>query len=729
MSDHLPQPLNPRPWTPRVLALIDGPETIEAVVDHLFARGGPLEQAGLSYRPQQHALAQVVARRLDRGDGWALGEAPCGVGKGQAYLIPGVISILRARGRWKPDPAKKNSQPPRMIVSTANIALQGQLVEKDVPLIASALGIRVRVGLLKGRSNYICDARLNESLLVRFSNDGGYQDLTRLRAHLDADPDGSGDRDALPFQVSPSTWARASTDSAGCPQAGCGHFEPSAGYTACRAETAKRAAVGAEVLVVNHHYLALAGPGLATGRGSLLAIDEAHALEGALRGALSKDLRRGTAFHLGRICAPVYGNDARKIVGDPVLRLLDRAKDWLRSTSAAQVGRRPLPPGWAGSLTEQAFEPLKQAADALDLLAKAKANTEEEIRAAARAEAACEQVRGIHGRCLSLLAARPSPAEVSAAPGPWAMWAEQDGEYASLGYCPADVSSVVARLQKVYPSGVLVSATLDVEATVTALGLQEPLARPAAEVVTVGSPFPLAQLGLLVVPSGPGVKDPLWTDWASKQIVEAVRQSGGGALVLCSSRRMMDEAVDALRGAGLPQAVLAQGESGRADLRDRFIADVDSVLVGTKSFFEGLDVQGDACRLVVIDKIPFDAPGDPVEDAVGLLAAERSGGSPFLVRSLPRACALLAQAAGRLVRSPTDRGAVVLLDQRVAAGSSIGGAARRALPPFPTSRDIADVGRHLRGEPVRSVAPSAPFSVNGRVESDGGESIPLRRRA
>jgi ATP-dependent DNA helicase DinG len=189
--------------------------------------------------------------------------------------------------------------------------------------------------------------------------------------------------------------------------------------------------------------------------------------------------------------------------------------------------------------------------------------------------------------------------------------------------------------------------------------------------------------------------------------------------------------VAALRSANLPWKILAQGESGRSDLRDTFKADRDSVLVGTKSFFEGLDVQGDACRLVVIDKLPFDPPGDPVEDAVGALASERSGGlSPFMVRSLPRACALLAQAAGRLVRSPTDRGALMLLDNRVLQNSAMGAAARRALPPFPLSRDVRDIARHLAGEKLALAPLAVPMLVNGRATGAvEPEAIPLRRRS
>lgn len=747
MNDWLPEPENPRPWTPHVLAMIEDSIPVEHVVDHLFARGGPLEQAGLTYRPQQHELARMVARRIDQRDGWGYGSAPCGVGKGQAYLIPGVIATLRARAKWRPDPDKRNAIAPRMVVSTANIALQGQLVEKDVPMLARTLGIRVRVGLLKGRNNYVCWSRLNETLLTRFTGDVARGDLEYLWAYLNDHPDAVGDRDGLPFAVSPQAWARASVDAQACAKDGCPHYDPAPNHAPCFAEMARASAVGAEVLVVNHHYLGAAAGSLSPC--TLLAVDEAHAFEDALRATQTKELRVGTAHHAGRLARPVYGSEGAAIVGGPILRLLDAAKDWMRRTGAGSFGRRPLSPGWASAsgLTEKTFEPIEQAVYALDLLAKAPVSNDDEKRAAARAENAAEQLRSFHERCVTLLAARPSPEDAAEAPGPWAMWAEASGgDSVALGYCPADVSKRVLGMQRAFQAGVLVSATLDFDATAVALGMLadrpsksmvDPSGKPIvptspvkpAETLAVASPFPLADLGVLVVPRGPGPKDATWPEWSVGQTVEAVQASKGGALVLCSSRRQVDAVAGALRDLRAPWTLLVQGEAGRTELRDRFKADIDSVLVGTKSFFEGLDVVGEACRLVVIDRLPFDPPGDPVEDAVGLLASERvGGGSPFVLRSLPRACALLAQAAGRLVRSPTDRGALLVLDTRVLQQSSIGGAARRALPPFPLSRDVADVSRHLAGQKLALVPLPPEVTVNGRAPETVAESVGFTRR-
>jgi ATP-dependent DNA helicase DinG len=740
INDHLPAPENPRPWTNHLLALLAAKTPIEHMVDHIFARGGPLEQAGLGYRVQQHDLAKMIARRIDNQDGWGMAEAPCGSGKSAAYLIPGALATLAARMAWKPDPSARRNIAPRMVVSTANIALQDQIVTKDVPMIAALLGIRLRVGLLKGRSNYVCRARLNEALMVRFQGDRGRADLEAIQNWVDINPGTPGDRDSVPFQVHPAAWARASVDGEGCPGTGCGHFEPADGYAPCFAQVAQRRAAGAEVLVVNHHFLALAGPML--GPGTLLAVDEAHALEDALRGAQTREVKKGTAQQVARLCRPIYGADAGRVVGEPIQRLLNGASNWLQMTNAGQ-GRRPLPSGWAKAcgIEPSAFDILGQAANALDVLAKAGGGTEEEERAAKRAEAACEVVKAIRKRCLTLVTGQPSPEEIQAGANRWAMWAEaeQDGG-ATLGYCPADVSGQVLALQRTFKAGALVSATIDFDSTTLSLGMQadapaagtrpEATAKPA-EILQVTSPFPLADLGLLVVPIGPAAKDGGWPDWAAQQTVEAVRGAGGGALVLCSSRRQMDVMVGALRSAKLPWRILAQGESGRSDLRDTFKADRDSILVGTKSFFEGLDVQGDACRLVVMDKIAFDPPGDPVEDAVAALASERSGGlSSFMVRSLPRAMALLAQAIGRGIRSPTDRCAFMVLDRRVTENSSIGAAARRALPPFPVSRVVGDIARHLAGEKLALAPLARPVTVNGRPPvAQQEEAIPLRRRS
>lgn len=715
-----------QPWTSRLAEAIEGNARIEVLTEYVFSPGGPAERVGLRPRPVQRDLALAIARRADQG-GWTMGEAPTGTGKSVAYLVPGILAVLRARHRHRPAPGKRDRKP-RLVVSTANIALQDQVVRKDVPAVAAMLGLQVRVGLLKGRSNFVCLSKLSESSLLLRDRDRA--DIERLAKWVALHPDAAGDRDGLPFQLSPFAWAKCSTDNDGCPKDGCGHHAPSDGYDPCFAERSRADADEAEVLVVNHHYLAVAGAGL--GPGAFLAVDEAHQLEEALRGAATREVRRSAVHTVARLVRPVYGAAGAQVVGPPVQAVLDAARDWLRRTGAGARGRRPLPRGWC-PLPPSILDPLAQASAALGMLSHARGGTEEEQREAKRHGNAKEQIDALHERLLALMAACPTPDQARAHPGPWAMWAEVDGEGATLGYCPVDVAPGVATLQKVYRSGCLVSATLDPEATSIALGMV-PVAlvaadvpappSPAAEALRLPSPYDLPSLGVLVVPHGPGPKEPGWDAWASAQVVAAVAGSRGRALVLASSRRQCDAYADALRAASEGWVVHAQGDAGRGELRDRFRGETSSVLVGTRSFFEGLDVQGESCSLVVIDRIPFDAPGDPVEDAVGDLASRRGGGgSPFLLRSIPRAVALLAQASGRLIRSETDRGALVVLDKRVLEAGPIGLAARRALPPFPVSRDVGDVARHLAGEQIQRVALVEP-AVN---PGGASRSVPLRR--
>jgi Rad3-related DNA helicase len=228
------------------------------------------------------------------------------------------------------------------------------------------------------------------------------------------------------------------------------------------------------------------------------------------------------------------------------------------------------------------------------------------------------------------------------------------------------------------------------------------------------SPYPLAQMGVLVVPDGPPPNDARWAEWSTRQVVQAVRQSGGGALVLSTSNAAMKRYADALR-AEERWTVIRQGEQGRAKTIAAFKEDEDSVLVGTRSFFQGLDVQGRSCRLVVIDRIPFASPEDPLENAIGRLLVERAvatdpqaqAANAWMLRNVPEASMVLVQGIGRLIRSQSDRGAVVLLDNRILYSGPGWRILRAAMPPFPLSRRIADVGRVLSGEIVQSLAPPA----------------------
>jgi ATP-dependent DNA helicase DinG len=330
----------------------------------------------------------------------------------------------------------------------------------------------------------------------------------------------------------------------------------------------------------------------------------------------------------------------------------------------------------------------------------------------------------------------------------WAIWTSLEDEKIVVELTPADVAPVFGGLFARYGKMLLTSATLPAFPSLRlALGLGTEMTRPipvpwpAAWRTGVGklkghsldsaegydrderptdpledntlsmgsfapppkyevrlpSPYPLPSLGVLVIPHGPLPTEPRWRDWAVDRVVEAVTESRGGALILASSMAQMRRYAEALRlETGFK--ILCQGEAGRAGLIASFKADRDSVLCATRSFFAGVDVQGQACRLVLVDRVPFASPDDPVEKVVGeLLVTRAKGGTAWRLRSVVVAGMTLAQGVGRLIRAETDYGAAVILDGRILEPRPGWREIRLALPPFPLHREMAAISRHLSG--------------------------------
>lgn len=715
-----------RPWTDDVLRLAtETNEPIEKIVGDIFAQGGPMEQAGFPPRPGQALLAAMVARSIDRG-GWRMGEAPTGLGKSFSYLIPGLLGVRRARSRWD----KNDKRPWRLAISTANLALQSQIVGKDAALAASILGIDTTVATMIGRSNYVCPLKLNEARLVfsGFTSAEVRAEVDRIADWFDGlDDVGNATKDGLSFAASGASWARCSTDTDGCAAKGCPHHEPKDGFAPCPAERAKASAAVAEVVVLNHAFLTRGYPAL--GPTAILVVDEGHAFEDAARGAGERRIGRGAAGRATKLASEAMPKaDANRLVGEPFRALVKAARVYLERSGASRIGeKRPFRPGWAttvhGAPSADDFDAVGKAANAVEALMIGQTDDVERERM----KHAIDQLRSLKERAVALLDGRPPAADAAALPGEWAVWGEIDGtqdDGAAIAAAPADAASVVLAIQKSLPRCAITSATLAPggDPASTEAGLGAAFAEPT---LLLPSLWPLASMGVLVVPTGPGTKDPLWSGWADRMIVAAVRGAHGRTLVLCTSWARAKAAAESIRGARLPYPLLVQGDAGRDVISHRFRDEVNSVLVATRSFFEGLDVQGESLSCVVIEKLPFDPPGDPLEEAAGNVAAKRLGGSPFLARSLPKMLASLVQGAGRALRSPTDRAAIVCLDNRVTERTSIGNAARKALPPFPLSTVIDDVGNFLDGRPLLLTDPAAPPVTT--AATDDGTLVRKRR--
>jgi ATP-dependent DNA helicase DinG len=616
---------------------------------HVFGSGGSLEHvlAGYEAREEQAELADAVSRALaDRRH--LLAEAGTGTGKSLAYLVPALAS-----GR-------------RVVVATATKALQAQLLTKDVPIAAAALGRDVSVAVLKGRQNYLCRHRLQGfallggALLAR-PEDGRAFDA--MRGWIDATE--TGDRAELEVEPSASLWSELAVGSDRCLGRTCPQV------SVCFSELARERASHADLVIANH-ALYFADLGLRErrdGAGVLpehdaVVFDEAHRLEetaatwlgGRLSGAGLQRLHRDVdrACREADVATPARALDRVLRAGDDVLEAV-------------------CPVSGRARLRQPPVSVLRTLAERLTELASALAGENDELDAlAARALASVADVEA----CLD-------PGELERV-----VWAEPD----ALAWAPVDVSRPLReRLWDAGPTAVLVSATLgtgdDFAFVRDRLGL-----RGASE-LRVGSPFRFEEQALLYLPHG--LPDPR-SDGALAQVAEEAAVlcalSSGRALVLTSSYRALDVFAGRLRGR-LPHTVLVQGDAPRERLLERFGSDVDSVLVATATFWQGVDVPGEALSLLVIDKLPFPAPGDPlVEARCERIAAD--GGDWFDEYSLPAAVLQLRQGFGRLIRTHRDRGVVALLDPRVRT-RRYGRSFLDALPPCPIVTEPAAVASFL----------------------------------
>jgi ATP-dependent DNA helicase DinG len=605
----------------------------------VFGPGGPLARAlpGFEPRHEQAALAAAVERALATGE-HLLAEAGTGVGKSLAYLIPALESGQR------------------VVVATATKALQEQLLAQDVPAAAAALGREVRVAVLKGRQNYLCRKQLQgfaPSLL------GPSFEL--LQPWIDATE--TGDRAELPFEPSQALWAELAVGSDRCAGRRCPFV------SSCFAEAARARAAEAELVIANHalYFADLAAGGGVLPEHDAVVFDEAHRLEESaaswLGGRVSRTALRRLAADVDRAC-----REAAEPVPARALDRVERAGERLLKAVAPVAGRRRLraPPE----------EPFALLVDALAALADELHGRGEDLDAISR-------------RALTVAA------QVEACLEPDALervvWAEPD----AVAWAPVDVSDALRdRLWADGPTAILVSATLT--AGDDAAFVRRRLGLDHARELVVGSPYDFREQALLYVPrTMPDPRADGFTERAAAEIVSLLGESSGRALVLTSSYRALDVYRELVRGR-VPFEVLVQGESPRERLLERFRCEVDSVLLATATFWQGVDVPGESLSLLVIDKLPFSAPGDPLHEA-RCEAVEAAGGDWFRDFALPTAMLQLRQGFGRLIRGHADRGVVAILDPRLRT-RAYGRAFLAALPRCPLVDDRAAVAAFFGGE-------------------------------
>jgi ATP-dependent DNA helicase DinG len=629
---------------------------------------------GLTEREAQRRMAAAVAAALaDQVP--LLVHAPTGVGKSLGYLVPIV-----AAGR-------------RAIVATATKALQSQLIERDLPRLADAFG--TTSALAMGRGNYACWARM-EALVAATRLAATKAEEAALEVAAWAAESETGSRLDAPPGVRDDVWDLVSTSGEDCPgQKGC------AFHQRCFAERAREQARDVDVVVTNHHLLLLElelralsdAPGVMLPEVDVVVVDEAHRLADHAADLYGVTV---TGPRLGRAGA----------AADAAAKAAGMRTDWSRRLRgryeelAADLYPGPVVPGGRAHATlAAALAPLGN--DLRTMLATLKDLDDPDDEATALL-AARRRLRAL-ARDLERLAAPPArggdhdgePArpgrDGAPAPAPaadLAVWVEQGRGGAKVVRSalvePGPVLEEV--LWSRVPATVACSATLAVAGSLAVATRTLGVADPAT--LVAASPFDFRANALLYVPRAvPQPSSDGFQAAAERELVSLVDAARGRALVLCTSWRAVESFAAAL--AQLPYELLVQGDDVPARLAARFRDEVASVLVATRTFFEGFDVPGEALSLLVLDRLPFPRPDDPLLSERGR-RVEAAGASRFSEVWLPAAAVSLQQALGRLVRSETDRGVMAVLDRRL-ADAGYRASLLGSLPPARLTRSIDDV--------------------------------------
>ncbi len=622
-----------------------------------------VRELGGEPRSGQAQMAGEIAGCLDSGSGTVLVQAGTGTGKSLAYLVPAARH------------ATATDEP--VVIATATLALQRQLVDKDLPIVSRALspalGRDVTFAVLKGRSNYLCLDRLNrgspdpeESALFDTPTTRLGRQAVRLRKW--ATTTETGDRDDLSDPVDGRVWSGLSVSARECPGAtNCAFGQD------CFAEAARARAREADLIVTNHALLAIHVQGevpVLPEHGAVV-VDEAHELVDRMTTALTRELS-----------APVVeraAGRARKFLTpelvDPLLDAAGYLGDVLAEMPEGRL--RALPSELVVAITA-----LRDAGHAA--LGGMRGDSADAPEAAADRTTARAAIQGVHEVAAEALL-------LSSASVAWV--GGRSGGPPSLYIAPISVHDLLeANLFAGRPVA-LTSATLAIG------GSFEPLAASLGcpdgwRGLDVGSPFDHSRQGMLYCaadlprPGREGI-----SEQALEQIADLLDAAGGRTLALFSSWRSVERAEEVLRRrlagrADRPLIVARRGDAV-AGLVRQFAEDPRASLLGTLSLWQGVDVPGPSCTLVVIDRIPFPRPDDPVVSARQELI-DAQGGSGFAAVSVPRAALMLAQGAGRLIRTPDDRGVVAVLDSRLAT-TGYGARLRASLPPLWWTTDLTTV--------------------------------------
>jgi len=682
LTDHNLLPVNPDGQPADLQASLPAepqaaPGKHDADIERLFGAGGPLGPAVGSYKPRrsQTDMAKAIASAID-SQTTLIAEAGTGTGKTFAYLVPALM--------WGG----------KTIVSTGTKNLQDQLFLRDIPTVRAALQAPVSVALLKGRSNYVCHYHLERTLqngrMTSRDDVGHLREISRFIKMTS-----SGDKAELTkVPENAMIWNLVTSTRDTCMGAECQYYQD------CFVMKARKEAQQADVVVVNHHLffadVALKDTGVAEllPSANTIIFDEAHQLPDTATLFFGNTVSTSQILELCRDVLAEGLAHARGIDWAKTVTVVEKAARDLRLTFPQDIVRLSLPQIAPSSDFFPALATLKDELDGMVAVLETQAERAETLEQC--------RVRGVE-LAQQLSGWKFDPKAKVAAGEEAVFWVEAFSSSLQLHKTPLSIAPIFNNQREGTPrSWIFTSATLAVKNDFKHFSEQMGLTGEPSH--TWPSPFDYGQQGLLFVPQNLPQPNSLgYTDAVIDCALPIIEAAGGRTFFLCTTLRAVKRAAERLadefKQRGLNFPLFVQGEKGRTELLDQFRAAGNGVLIGSQSFWEGVDVRGDALSLVIIDKLPFAPPDDPVL-AARIEVMEKQGKNGFMHHSLPEAIINLKQGAGRLIRDEGDRGVLMICDPRLIS-KPYGKRIWQSLPPFKRTRDTNEVVEFFRNLPAK----------------------------
>ncbi|GGI16144.1 helicase [Oxalicibacterium faecigallinarum] len=643
------------------------PVNHDAEIDSLFGPESLLGHAVGSFRPRlaQTEMAKAIARAIGNQE-TLIAEAGTGTGKTFAYLVPSLL--------WGG----------KVIISTGTKNLQDQLYLRDIPSVRKALSAPVSVALLKGRANYVCHFHLERTLQngrLTSREDVGYlREISRFMKTTS-----SGDKAELSRVPETATvWSLVTSTRDTCIGAECQYYQD------CFVMKARKEAQQADVVVVNHHLffadLALKDTGIAEllPSANTVIFDEAHQLP-----------ETATLFFGDTVSTSQVMELCRDVLAEGLSHARDGA-DWPATVTTVEKAARDLRLAFPQDVVRLSVNQIAPSSAFFPALETLKDKLDDMIAVLERQAERADTIEQCRVRALELatrLDAWNKPVTEVMIGQESVLWVEAFSSSLQLHRTPLSIAPIFNKQREgTARSWIFTSATLAVKNDFNHYNAQMGLWDEPSQ--SWPSPFDYEKQGILYVPDNLPQPNSLdYTDAVIDAALPVIQAAGGRTFFLCTTIRAVNRTAERLREEferrNLPFPLMVQGEAGRTELLDRFRAAGNAVLIGSQSFWEGVDVRGDALSLVIIDKLPFSPPDDPVL-AARIEALEKKGLNGFMHHQLPAAIINLKQGAGRLIRDENDKGVLMICDPRLIS-KPYGRRVWQSLPPFRRTRELAVV--------------------------------------